>query len=503
MTQIAIDKKKLLGQVYSSDFIVNKILDDVGFNSKIILGKSIIDMSCGDGAFLKEIVARIIKYSEEKDLIENLKCVYGWDIDGEAIAMCIESLNDLIKPFEVKIKWNLYVKNSIQEIENFESKQKFDFIIGNPPYIRIHNIPIEQRTYLREKYFFCKKGGTDMYLAFLELAHKFLSDEGICGLITPNTYFYTEAGRNLRETLINNRLIKKISNFLHAQMFENVATYTAITIFTKKENKDFLYEEYNDKIPQEKTYLFEEFNDTLTWQLSLEKLKKIAVGGRMLKDICRIQVGLATLFDKIFIFDTEDIDNKYCYAVTKLSGKVKIEKSILKDIIKASKLKDSKQITTQSILFPYKKNEKGRYVAISEQEFKDKYPLSYEYLSSMKKELSARDKGKCKIKNWYEFGRSQGLDNSFGKKIVFSTMGAEPNFILCKDEDTTVYSGYFMKCDGNYNDLLDIINSKKMENFIAVSGRSFGGGWKSYSKKILERFPISEENYEKLKLNKK
>ena len=48
----AYTKEKLNGQIYTPDFIVNKILDNVGYNSKEILGKTILDPACGDGRFL-------------------------------------------------------------------------------------------------------------------------------------------------------------------------------------------------------------------------------------------------------------------------------------------------------------------------------------------------------------------------------------------------------------------------------------------------------------------
>lgn len=57
------DNQKLLGQIYTPPFIVEKILNEIGFNSPSILGKTVLDPACGDGRFLEEIVNRIIKLS--------------------------------------------------------------------------------------------------------------------------------------------------------------------------------------------------------------------------------------------------------------------------------------------------------------------------------------------------------------------------------------------------------------------------------------------------------
>jgi type I restriction-modification system DNA methylase subunit len=90
-------QEKLFGQVYTPEFIVCKILDDVGYNSPEILGKTIIDPACGDGRFLGEIVKRIVKFSPENDLKKNLECVFGWDVDEIAIIECRKNLENLTK----------------------------------------------------------------------------------------------------------------------------------------------------------------------------------------------------------------------------------------------------------------------------------------------------------------------------------------------------------------------------------------------------------------------
>ena len=54
-------QEKLKGQIFTPFFIVDKILDDVGYASSNILGKKILDPGCGDGRFLVKIAERIIK----------------------------------------------------------------------------------------------------------------------------------------------------------------------------------------------------------------------------------------------------------------------------------------------------------------------------------------------------------------------------------------------------------------------------------------------------------
>jgi methylase of polypeptide subunit release factors len=494
-------KEKLLGIVYTPQHIVNKILDDINFNNQEILGKYILDPACGDGRFLIEIVKRIIKVSEKNKLKKNLSYVYGWDIDLDAIIKCKKNLDHILNLYNISenIEWNLFHKNSLYEIKNYQNRNifnqsnnniYFDYIVGNPPYIRIQNLDEFQRAYIQKYFTFCNKGSTDIYIAFIELCINMLSKNGVCGLITPNTYFNTETAKELRKYFAVNKNIIQITNFNYIQVFDHATTYSSIIVFGKKENESFEYEEAIEIDMFKKITLPQKILKNDIWQFTndVESINK----GKKLKEICKIHVGITTLYDKAYIFNIiEEYDEKNYIVDTTLRGKIVIEKNILKPIIKVSKLKNSNIEINEVILFPYEKI-CNKHKIIPEEKLKTCYPKAYEYLLSIKNELAKRDNGKP-INPWYGFGRTQGLDTSFGKKILFSPMNIKPNFILCENENTTFYSGYCIKYDGNYNKLLKQLNSERMEHFIKISGRDFRGGWKSYNKKIVQEFIVNSE----------
>ncbi len=482
--QKTYSKEKLSGQIYTPSFIVKKILNDIGYISETILDKTILDPACGDGRFLTEIANRIIKFSPEKDLKENLTKIYGWDIDKEALNDTEIKLNKMIAPFNFEIEWNLFHKNSLKEID---SKQ-FDYIVGNPPYIRIQHLEEKQRIYIQDNYKFCKKGSTDIYIAFFEVAIRLLKPTGICGYITPNTFFNTETGKELRVFLEKAKTIKQITNYGAIQLFDNATTYSSITVFSKKKQRNFLYQEAKTKQSfKEREINFSEIRDSKFWQLSVKENNDRK--GVRLGDICDIHVGITTLADKAYIFEKYTEQGEYIFAETHFKGKVRIEKGILKPIIKASLLKNTNEAVSRFVLFPYYK-QNSKNVIIKENELKKTYPLAYDYLLSVKNILDKRDNGKANKTAWYAFGRSQGLNTSFGKKILFSPMNKKPKFILVNNTDATFYSGYCIKYTGNYKALLKQLNSEKMEEFIKVSSRDFRGGWKAYNKKIVQEFMV-------------
>jgi predicted RNA methylase len=486
------DHQKLLGQVYTPRFVVEKILSAVGFDDAGVLGKTILDPSCGDGRFLTVVAEKIIELSPKEHLQENLEKIYGWDIDGQAVVYCLENLNALIQPLGIQVNWNIKVCNSLQKIVEPDAP-KFDFIVGNPPYIRIQHLEESERTFIQKSYKFCKSGSTDTYIAFYELCYALLATHGICGLITPNTFFYSETGKLMRTYFAQKQHIVQLTNYGDIQLFENATTYSAIAIFKKQMCEDFVFEQAITTTTFESRKVnFQEIKNQKIWQLSITP--NIVESGIKLKDICKIHVGITTLCDKAYIFSIQDIENEseYVFAQTSLQGSVKLERAILKPIIKASKLKKGTDEVKDYVLFPYQK-QSNKHKIIPEERLKQDFPLAYEYLTNIKPTLDKRDNGKPNAVAWYAFGRSQGLDTSFGKKILFSPMNNKPNFILVENPEVTFYSGYCIKYNGDYEFLLSHLNSQRLADFIAVSSRDFRGGWKAYNKKALEDFTIESQ----------
>ncbi len=481
------DKKKLLGQVYTPAYIVDKILRQVGFYGSF-RAKKILDPACGDGRFLVPIANHIICNSQPEFIKDNLLLINGWDIDAHALSACRENLNKLLENTDIQVDWNLKQADALKQLDE---EERFDFIVGNPPYIRIQHLPEEQRKYVQAVYSFCKSGATDLYIAFFQLASTLLKTEGICGFITPNSFFSSETARSLRSFFEWNQNLIQVTNYGAIQIFENAATYSAITIFGKLKRENFYFEKCNEGYNYSgRTIRFSEISEKKTWQLSPED--PFVTEGKRLGDVCQISVGITTLADALYLFSLQEEKDNLVKGVNKKGSATWIEKELLKPIVKGSKLKTSTDPIKEYILFPYQKDEKGKHRIIPENTLQSLYPKAYEYLLSIKPALDQRDNGKANAVSWYAFGRSQALDTSFGKKIIFSPMNLSPNFILYDQPDSTIYSGYFIKYNGDYGQLLAQLNSQRMADFIDVSGRDFQGGYKGYNKRILENFVVTD-----------
>jgi len=96
---------------------------------------------------------------------------------------------------------------------------------------------------------------------------------------------------------------------------------------------------------------------------------------------------------------------------------------------------------------------------------------------------------------WYAFGRSQGLDISFGKKILTSPINLKPNFIVWEREEYTFYAGYCIKFDGDLKLLAQYLNSKDMEFYINHISRNYQNNYKSFAKSFIEKFGVDPLRY--------
>jgi adenine-specific DNA-methyltransferase len=481
------DQKKLLGQIYTPPHIVQKILNDSGFYASDLDQIQVLDPACGDGRFLVPIAEYIIENSDESNLEKRLKSLNGWDIDPDAIEICRKNLDNLILPFGIKMAWKLHVLDALCQIKR---PQKFDFILGNPPYIRLQHLSNTQRAYIKDNYSFCQSGSTDAYIAFFQLASQLLGKKGVCGFVTPNSFLSSETALSLRRYFTDQQNLIQITNYKSVRIFGNTGTYAAITIFGKRVLNHFKFETTDHQyIYNSREIPFSELENDAKWNLSTHTTNQ--PDGTRLGDVCRISVGITTLADRFYIFSVLEKDGDYVKVKSKNGTVLWLENGILKPIIKGSKLKSGNDPVTEYILFPYIKDQWGKHRIIPEENLKTNYPKTYQYLTEIKETLLKRDNGKSNPVAWYAFGRSQGLDSSFGKKIIFSPMNLFPNFVLYENPDCTVYSGYFIKYDGDYEALLAQLNSQRMADFIATAGRDFQGGYKGYNKKIVENFVVT------------
>jgi adenine-specific DNA-methyltransferase len=204
-----MDKIKELGQVMTPSAIVEHMIGDVlNLTEEEIQNFTFLDNSCGDGAFVKGL----LKYGVPKEHI------FVCDIDQEIL---------------LKIK-ELLPESNIRCGSFFLQKDwegTFDVVIGNPPFVRIHNILPEIKKQIKD-FQFCF-GMYDLYYAFYEYGLKMLKSNGKLLYISPTGFIRNTSGEKMRKYIQENHLLKYYEDFNNSQQFSGYSTYTGIFLLSR------------------------------------------------------------------------------------------------------------------------------------------------------------------------------------------------------------------------------------------------------------------------------
>lgn len=431
-----VNKVKKLGQVFTPDYIVDIMLNFCGYTRDYILDKHVIDNSCGDGAFLSKIVTLYIERGlEEKLTTQDIKLgletyIHGIEIDEVVYTKCINKLNQVCKNYGIsEVNWDINNSDTISAYKKYIGIM--DYVVGNPPYVRIHNI--ENATDIKHKFPSYVSSTFDLYILFFKFGIEMLSTKGKLCYISPSSWFSSLTAKPLREELRIRGCLHSIIDFEHHQMFKGVTTYTSITLLdnSKKHRHVNLY--YYDKIEnniiQTNSIPYSTIFNKNGLHFSNTKINPNA------KRYVQVKNGFATLCDKVFI-----------------SNEIPQSKHTI-DTIKASSGVRTK------CFFPYDKN--GKIVPWSEIEC---VPELGDYLLNNKETLIKSDKP---LENWYLFGRTQGILDVYKEKLAISNLISEhkPLRVNYGEYGCGVYSGlYIIKLEEeiDFELVKDILQSKDL-----------------------------------------
>ncbi|MXW84104.1 MAG: N-6 DNA methylase [Rhodothermaceae bacterium] len=486
---------KYLGKVYTPKWIVDHMLRPL-FGESLECVK-VCDPACGEGDFLAPIVEEICKRMagatalERAGLRATLEYITGYDVDGAAVRNCRQKLTKIVNKIlgwsRDDSQWCIHHADALDVWKRDQGT--FDWVVGNPPYVRIQHLEADRREKIRSggwKYF---RGACDMYIIFFELGLHLLKDQGKLIFISPSGWLRNDAGKVLRKSLELNHGIRALYDFGNHQVFPGVSTYTCISHICKgnPDEKSAVYR-----------YTGNRFNDSYRlvqsdsgWGVAdPASVKPKPAGAAKLRDIADIHVGIQTLADRVFILEVLGLNEEF--VIVQADGRrFPVEKKAVRRILKASVMKQGQDKIERIVIYPY--DCKGKL--LPEEAFKEDFPLAYAWLLANKARLLARDKGTFNSKKWFGFGREVGIRSAQGEKIITSGMNPSPNFQICEDPETLFYSGYCIKPRLNIDlgALLRELNSPAMAAHVQTFAQPFRGGWYSYAKRYIQDFPVSPD----------
>ena len=146
------------------------------------------------------------------DMLENVRYLKEEHNDGR-----------LFKMFEDTVL-ALVVKNYMD----------YDYVVGNPPYVRVQHLPDQQKNML-DRLYDSTTGNYDIYCVFYERGLEFLKKEGgKLGYITSNQFLRTDYGEGIRRVLLEDAAIEEVYDFRDSGVFADAANLPVI-LFARDE----------------------------------------------------------------------------------------------------------------------------------------------------------------------------------------------------------------------------------------------------------------------------
>jgi type I restriction-modification system DNA methylase subunit len=406
------------------------------------------------------------------------------------------------------------------EFPNEMNAGGFDVIVGNPPYIRIQNMmnysadEVKLYTHHLSPYITAKSGNYDKYALFIERSLALIKHAGSLGLIVPNKFMTTTAGKAVRNLLTQSKFIKEIVHFGAQQVFgKGTLNYTCTIILNKQKNDSFSFERVEnllkwrygqiadrhimsaDEIGQEPWAFCSASASIIFERLFEEKLS--ILGGK--SGFADIFVGVQTSNDSVYIFSPTSEEENYVVCESE-NREWRIERDILRPCLHDVPLHAYETPKPNKyMIFPYDIVD-GKANLIPPDVMENSYPEAWSYLNKHKDVLAKRNimGGKKSQLQWYQFGRSQSLTKFSGAKIILPILSLEPKYSF--DEDDIVVTGggngpYYLvrPQSGDTVDLyflLAILCHPVSEALIRARTSVFQGGYYSHGKQYIESLPI-------------
>ncbi|MFC9883131.1 Eco57I restriction-modification methylase domain-containing protein [Streptomyces libani] len=225
------------GEVYTRDWVVNMILDLAGYTPDRDLAKFVItDPACGSGAFLLGIAQRLSDACRKEEVDLPAGGIRALDLLSRNVRASREAVTDLL----VKEGWDRthvepLVEGWIRQGDYLlDECQSADFVVGNPPYIRIEDVPDARMKLYRQNHP-TMVGRADIYVGFYERALRSLTPDGALAFICADRWMRNQYGRELRHLVADQFSVDFVAIMHNVDAFEeSVAAYPAVTVLRKR-----------------------------------------------------------------------------------------------------------------------------------------------------------------------------------------------------------------------------------------------------------------------------
>lgn len=462
-----IDERKMMGQFSTPPILAKQITD---YLKKITNMKHprVLEPACGSGAFIDAITT-----SYEGDIGDSL----GIEID-EKYYKVAETLYTNTTMFR-------FVNNDyLRFIES--SKDKFDLIVSNPPYIRHQKINSVRKETLKQQVHKLLNiqisGLSDYYIPFILLSDKMIYTGGYGCWLIPSEFLSVNYGEALKQYLCNNVTLISIHKYSTEKSKFDDAQVSSCVILYKKEKPNtaqmVTFSTGDDilKPNKKESIRLADLNPKEKWMKKTNRKKR---GSETIGNYFVVKRGLATGDNDFFILNNETIKE------------FDIEPECLVPIMPSPRWLKTDEIESGIDGIPNNIEQLFLLKVIDEPEkLEQKYPNAWTYIKKGVGKTSERYLNK-KRKQWYfqedrlpapivlAYMSRRGKDGQGYRFIRNRSQALSTNSYLLLYPKQSLTE---IEIDSLYERLLEIEHDN-----IDSEGREYGGGLKKVEPKELLR----------------
>lgn len=450
-------EQKLRGAYYTPLPLAEMMVKIFSGNKQI---KNVLEPSCGDGVFLDAM--------NNTDIIDQFDTITAIEIeDDEAVKVQ--------NRYESKKNLRVINQDFFDYYEEY-SDEKFDLILGNPPYIRYQYLEEEQRALLSD--ILTSQGMKankliNAWVGFMVACVNMLSDQGKIAFVIPAEILQVVYAEDLRLFLSNN--LSKISIITFEELvFSDIEQEVVVFIGEKGEEekgiriielnnlddlKDF---DINSNGFQKLQHVHEKWTKYFTTDKENELVSEIRNNDlfHKLSDCALINVGITTGNNKYFSVDKNTVE------------KYELE-SVVRPLIGRSSHANS-IFFTQNDWMENVNSGKAAYLIDFPETPYDEYPEKHKEYIELGEEKEENKGYKCSIRDrWYRIPSIWVPDAFFLRRN-----NLYPKFVLNRCEAVSTDTMHRIKFNDGVSAekiMLSYYNSISFA-FTELCGRSYGGG---------------------------
>jgi adenine-specific DNA-methyltransferase len=475
--------KKLIGSFYTpkiiADFLVNHL-------SKKVRGKelSVLEPSSGDGIFIKTIL-------NDSNFSKKIKEIVAVEREEEEI----RKVKLLTKSKVLKT-----VNKDFLDFQN-NNKQKFNLVVGNPPYIK-KSLLDERQILLCERIHKSFSSLSinkikNIWTAFLVRSISFLKEDGVLALVLPAELLQVKYALELRELLQTE--FERIEIFTFKELlFEGCKGQDTLILVCEKKSisKGVFFTQIDDvNMLGEKNFKLAKSTNIkeAKWNHQLssdeyELIDKLSKKIKTVNDYCSSKAGIVTAANDFFIVN-KDIAVEY-----------KLTKYLKPIIQKGIFVNGSVELNSNDFDTLIENSKPSFLLALNNETKYGNNKKIIDYLKiGFKKELNQRYKMTIR-NNWYEVPNVGSAPEAF----FFKRCNEYPKLIKNNASVLVTDSAYKIEMKNEYdiNTMIYSFYNSLTLAFAELNGRFYGGGVLELTPNEFKGLPIPYTNINTNEFNK-